>query len=111
MAERDDWQDFERRCRLANMIVSTMILEALPTLQSEQWHHLESNLEKHIHGADEARAYESYMVDVEDSGKFFNVKSLKLSLQLEPPIAKVDIEMDPKAIGYIQGNSVHLFDD
>jgi hypothetical protein len=111
MAERDDWQDFERRCRLANLIVHTRIIEALPKLEPEQWHYMEVGLERHFQNAGEARAYAAYAADVVLSGSFFGAKTVDLRMQLDPPIAKVRIEMGSKAIGYIQGNSVHLFDD
>ena len=111
MPEKYNENNFERRCRLANLMVRTAIIEALPTLEPEQWHSLEIGLEKQLLDDEEVRKYAPLAAEIVTTGMFFGVKTLRLRLGVQPPAAKVDIEMGAAPIGYLQGNSVHLFDD
>jgi hypothetical protein len=104
---------YEQRCRAADMRIRTAIIEVLPDMDPFEKRQLFVALHRQLLDRREANLYAAY-----DHGDYFEplqalpFKSIDVELSYEPDlVAVVDIEMGRTSIGYLQGNSVHLFDD
>jgi hypothetical protein len=101
---------YEQRCRSADLRIKTAVVEALPDMDPYEQRQLLVALHNQLLSRDEVEAYAA-----QDHGNYYEglfFKSIKVALRLEPDImAVVDIEKGAPVIGYIEGNSVHLFDD
>ncbi len=98
----DPERPFEQRCQLADMLIRTAIVEAIPGLTPNELHKIEVPLAKQLKNSEEARWFV-----LESSGDLLDdmplsVKNAKLSIIMVPVIsALITVEMGDAAVEQI----------